>query len=99
MTNKDNKQTKFNLTSIARWKAFCRKHNVLCKDEIEFVQGQPNYIRKWLLDGEGTPYAKVLLCDIKSALEEAQININTVGDLDITEAKLFLDYCFELSED
>jgi len=94
MTNKDNNKTKFNLTSIARWKAFCRKHNVLCKDEIEFVQGQPNYIRKWLLDGEGTPYAKVTNADIEQALREAQIDVNSLDTLDISEAKLFLNYCY-----
>lgn len=94
MTNKDNNnKTKFNLTSIARWKAFCRKHNVFYKDEIEFVQSQPNYIRKWLLDGEGTPYAKVLNCDVEAALREAQIDVNNLDTLDIEEAKLFLEYC------
>jgi hypothetical protein len=98
MTNKDNNKTKFNLTSIARWKAFCRKHNVLSKDEIEFVQGQPNYIRKWLLDGEGTPYAKVTNADIESALREAQIDVNSLDTLDISEAKLFLNYCYNAIE-
>jgi hypothetical protein len=98
MTDKNNKQTKFNLTSIARWKAFCRKHNVLCKDEIEFVQGQPNYIRKWLLDGEGTPYAKVTNQDIEQALKEALIDVNSLDTLDVEEAKLFLDYCYTAVE-
>lgn len=99
MTDKNKKgQTKFNLTSIARWKAFCRKHNVLCKDEIEFVQGQPSYIRKWLLDGEGTPYAKVLNCDIESALKEAEIDVNSVNTLNYEEAKMFLEYCYTTIE-
>lgn len=98
MTDKNNKSTKFNLTSIARWKAFCRKHNVLSRDEIEFVQGQPNYIRKWLLDGEGTPYAKVTNADIEGALREAQIDVNSLDTLDIEEAKLFLNYCYNAIE-
>ena len=98
MTDKNNKNTKFNLTSIARWKAFCRKHNVLSTDEIEFVTSQPNYIRRWLLDGEGTPYAKVLNCDIESALKEAQIDVNNLDTLDYEEVKLFLDYCYSIEE-
>lgn len=91
---KEKGTSKFNLTSIARWKAFCRKHNVLTNDEIEFVQSQPNYIRRWLLDGIGTPYAKVLNCDIEAALREAQIDVTNLDTLDIEEAKLFLDYCY-----
>lgn len=96
MTNNNNKQqVKFNLTSIARWKAFCRKHNVVSKDEIMFVSNQPSYVKRWLLDGVGTPYSQVLNCDVLEALKEAEVTVDSLTTLDIEEVKMILDYCYK----
>lgn len=103
--NNDNTPTKeLSLAFYCRWLAFCRQHNVLSIDEGKaFVESQPNYIRRWLIDGVGTPYATITNSDVGNALsylDEIRYSVDEVVSNVVTDREsnvLLLEYCLTIS--
>ncbi len=101
--NNNNTQVK-SFAFYCRWWAFCRKHGVTNSDDgATLVSSQPNYIRRWLIDGQGTPYATVTNVDVGEALslmESEGFTTNQVLDrvlLDKESQLLLLKYCLSIS--
>lgn len=103
--NNDNTPTKeLSLAFYCRWLAFCRQHNVLSIDEGKaFVESQPNYIRRWLIDGVGTPYATITNSDVGNAisyLDEIGYSVDEVVSNVVIDRRsniLLLEYCLNIS--
>ena len=104
--SRDNSTTKeLSLAFYCRWLAFCKRYNKLSIDEGKaFVESQPNYIRRWLIDGVGTPYATVTNSDVGDAisyLDSIGYSINEIiSDVVVIDREsniLLLEYCLSVS--
>lgn len=107
MSNNNNNQSNTKVKSFAfycRWWAFCRKHGATNKEKgATLVSSQPDYIRRWLIDGEGTPYATITNADVGEAIslmESEGFTYNQVLGrvaVDVESQILLLEYCLSIS--
>lgn len=99
-----NHKTAKPLGFYCRWQAFCRQYNILSIDEGRaFVESQPNYIKRWLIDGVGTPYATVTNADVGDAisyLDNIGYSVDEVVSGIVSDRSsnvLLLEYCLSIS--
>jgi hypothetical protein len=96
------------LASWCRWKALYYKGNkslsASLEEESVYIKTLPNYVRKWIVDGEGSAHADINNdVIIRAALDwmiedkgkQQTIKIITSNCDDF---KLFADYCFNLEQ-
>ena len=104
--NNDNVVIQMNLLSWCRWKALYYKGmgslSASLEEESIYLKTLPNYVRKWIVDGEGSPHVKINDAVIKAALDwmiedrgrEQTIKLITNSCDDF---KFFADYCYSLN--
>lgn len=87
-----------------RWAALTLKHGITdISKGCEFVKDQPVYIKRWLIDGKGTPYAKTHISDVGYALDalyQQGFNSEDVLERVVTDDEsrvLLLEYCWNIS--
>jgi hypothetical protein len=105
--NNDNAVIQKNLAFWCRWKALYYKGmgslSASLEEESIYLKTLPNYVRKWIVDGEGSPHAVINRDVIKAALDwmitdngkEQTIKLITNSCDDF---KFFADYCFNLEQ-
>ena len=106
--NNDNVVIQMNLLSWCRWKALYYKGmgslSASLEEESIYLKTLPNYVRKWIVDGIGSPHADINDSNIiKAALDwmiedkgrEQTIKLITSSCDDF---KFFADYCFNLEQ-
>lgn len=114
MTNKNNNNAdkssvviQKDLAFWCRWKALYYKHNeslsASLEEESTYIKTLPNYVRKWIIDGEGTEIVKITDEIIKAAIDwmiydngnKETIKIITSNCEDF---KFFAEYCYNLQQ-
>ena len=91
-----------------RWKALYYKGNkslsASLEEESAYIKALPNYVRKWIIDSQGSPHANINNSNIiKSALNQMIKDNGTKETIKIITSncddfKLFAEYCLNLQQ-
>ena len=105
--NNDNVVIQMNLLSWCRWKALYYKGNkslsASLQEESVYLKTLPSYMRKWIVDGQGTILATIDNNVVKAAL---QLMIDDIGEAktiklimtSYDDFKFYADYCYNLEQ-
>lgn len=106
--DKSNVVIQKNLAFWCRWKALYYKHNkslsASLEEESVYIKTLPNYVRKWVVDGEGSPHANINDINvIKAALSQIIYDKGNKETIKIItnnceDFKFFAEYCYNLQQ-
>lgn len=103
----DNNVIQMNLLSWCRWKALYYKGNkslsASLQEESVYLKTLPSYMRKWIVDNQGTVLATIDNNVVKAAL---QLMIDDIGETktiklimtSCDDFKFYADYCYNLEQ-
>ena len=103
----DNNVIQMNLMSWCRWKALYYKGNkslsASLQEESVYLKTLPTYMRKWIIDNQGTVLATIDSDVVKAAL---QLMIDDIGEVktiklimtSCDDFKFYADYCYNLEQ-
>jgi hypothetical protein len=103
----DNNVIQMNLMSWCRWKALYYKGNkslsASLQEESVYLKTLPTYMRKWIVDNQGTVLATIDSDVVKAAL---QLMIDDIGEVktiklimtSCDDFKFYADYCYNLEQ-
>jgi hypothetical protein len=103
----DNNVIQMNLLSWCRWKALYYKGNkslsASLQEESVYLKTLPTYMRKWIVDGEGTEIVKITDEIIKAAIDlmiadkGKETTINTIKQ-STEDFRYLIEYCYNLEQ-
>lgn len=104
--NENNVVIQMNLLSWCRWKALYYKGmgslSASLEEESIYLKTLPNYVRKWIVDGQGSEIARIDNNIIKAALDwmvedkGKEQTIKLIAN-SCDDSKFFADYCYSLN--